>query len=135
MYFINSVILIVVSVLLYVYWLFKKTYTFFDRNGIPYLKPTWLLGNMGDALMLKKPLAVVHLELYRKLEPYKFAGLFTFHKPSIMVRDPELIKHILIKDFSHFHDRGFPVNKEIEPLGNHLLSMRGIFLTLISTRK
>lgn len=123
----NIVILVLISIFLYVHWLFKKSQSFFDKNGIPYIKPTWLVGNMGEVLMLKKPLAVLHRELYKTFEPHKLAGIFVFHRKSIMIRDPELIKHVLVKDFPHFHDRGISVNPDIEPLNYHLFSMKGTF--------
>ncbi|KAL1123515.1 hypothetical protein AAG570_002592 [Ranatra chinensis] len=42
-----------------------------------------------------------------------------------MVRDVELINKILIKDFSHFHDHGFLVDTEVNPLEGHLFNMEG----------
>lgn len=125
MHFYTSVILFIISAILYVHWLFKKVHKFFDKNGIPYVKPTWLVGNMGEVITLRKATAVVYLELYKKMEPHKFAGVFNLHTPTIMIRDPEMIKQILIKDFSHFRDRANPVSSDVEPLGNHLLSMTG----------
>ncbi|XP_065214552.1 probable cytochrome P450 6a13 [Planococcus citri] len=123
--FFNLVILAVISALLYVHRVFKKSQQFFDKNAIPYKKPTWLVGNMGEVLMLKKPLAVLYRDLYQSFEPHRLAGVVVFHKSVIMVRDPELIKHVLVKDFSHFVDRGIKVNADVEPLNNHLLSMKG----------
>ncbi|XP_065206746.1 uncharacterized protein LOC135836078 [Planococcus citri] len=125
MSFLGSVILLLITFLFYIYWRFKKSHQFFDKNGIPYLKPTIIFGNIGDTFLKKKPMPVLHLELYRKLEPHKFGGFFNFHTPFVMIRDPELIKHILIKDFAHFHDRGININTEVDRLGNHLLAMAG----------
>ena len=121
----GSVIILFITFVFYIYWHFKKAHKFFDENGIPYLKPKILVGSLSDVLFKQKPMAVLHLELYRKLEPYKFAGYFSFHTPFIMVRDPELIKHIMIKDFVHFYDRGNKLNTDVDRLGNHLLAMKG----------
>lgn len=44
------------------------------------------------------------------------AGTFTFIKPTLMVLDLELVKNILIRDFSTFQDRGFFYNKEDDPI-------------------
>lgn len=43
-------------------------------------------------------------------------GTFTFMKPTLMVLDLELVKNILIRDFSTFQDRGFFYNKEDDPI-------------------
>lgn len=52
--------------------------------------------------------------LKAKDEP--FFGLNFFNEPVLLIRDPELIKEVLIKEFSTFHDRGFLFNTEREPL-------------------
>ena len=129
----GSVILILITILFYAYWRFKKAHEFFDKNGIPYLKPKIFVGNLGDVLFKQKPMAVQHLDLYRNLEPYKFAGFFNFHTPFVMIRDPELIKHVMIKDFVHFYDRGINVNTEVDRLGNHLLAMKGTCTNIMFT--
>lgn len=50
-------------------------------------------------------------------------------KPVILVRDPELMKTITIKDFDHFVNRKEVFPKEIEPLlGSSLLNMEGRLL-------
>ena len=35
----------------------------------------------------------------------RFYGLYQFGDMSFVVKDPDLIKSITIKDFNHFHDR------------------------------
>jgi cytochrome P450 family 9 len=53
--------------------------------------------------------------------------------PVIMVRDPELIKMITVKDFDHFvdHKEFFP--EEVEPLfGGSLLMMKGMRFPIFS---
>lgn len=80
--------------------------------------------------MFKESLIIRYKELYDQLEPHRFAGVYTLHKPSIMIRDPELIKNILVKDFSHFNDHGFKPAVDVEPLTNHLFSMSGKFRRL-----
>ncbi|KAL7026329.1 hypothetical protein ACKWTF_013862 [Chironomus riparius] len=55
----------------------------------------------------------------------KAIGIYQFFVPSVFPIDPDLIKHILMKDFSHFHDRGMYHNKEADPTSAHLLSLDG----------
>jgi hypothetical protein len=48
--------------------------------------------------------------------------------PIILLRDPELIKMVTVKDFEHFLDRGIPISEEVEPLfGKGLFSLKGEF--------
>uniref|UniRef100_A0AAT9UU19 Cytochrome P450 6PZ10 n=1 Tax=Maconellicoccus hirsutus TaxID=177089 RepID=A0AAT9UU19_MACHI len=119
MNFYNSSILVVLSFAIYLYWYFKKTFKFFEKHGIPYVK-----GNM-TLRSFRKPLADVHRDLYRELEPHKFGGVFNMMKPNIIVRDPKLIKQILIRDFSFFSDRGIDIDENTDPLAHHLFTMKG----------
>lgn len=64
------------------------------------------------------------VELYKKLEPHPFAGYFNLHQSGIMIRDPGLIKRVLVKDFSNFQGLGLPGFKD-ELFGNSLSFMEG----------
>lgn len=56
--------------------------------------------------------------MYRQTnEP--FVGIFTVDCPALLIRDLELMRHILIKDFNSFTDRNFAPDPEIEPLASH----------------
>ncbi|KAG0701435.1 Cytochrome P450 9e2 [Chionoecetes opilio] len=44
-------------------------------------------------------------QFYRQLRNHKIWGIYEFFTPSLMIADPELLKHILVKDFEHFADR------------------------------
>lgn len=52
--------------------------------------------------------------------------MFTFHKPSLVINDPELIRIVLTKNFKNFHDRGVYCNEEIDPLSGHLFLLSGV---------
>lgn len=54
-----------------------------------------------------------------------FAGFYWFFKPAVFALEPELIKHILIKDFSKFTDRGFYHNEKDDPLSGQLFLLDG----------
>nr|QCY41329.1 cytochrome P450 6PZ1 [Phenacoccus solenopsis] len=80
---------------------------------------------MSQIFLLRTSLAEIYRDIYNKLEPHKFGGIFAVKKKTIIIRDPELIKNVLIKDFEYFHDRGTKVDQEVDPLGYHLFNMRG----------
>ncbi|XP_011706912.1 PREDICTED: cytochrome P450 9e2-like [Wasmannia auropunctata] len=40
--------------------------------------------------------------LYNYFPDAKYVGLVELFKPALFVRDPELIKDIVVKDFEHF---------------------------------
>jgi cytochrome P450 family 9 len=70
--------------------------------------------------------------VYTQLEGNKIAGMFDLLRPSYVVRDPELIKHITVKDFDHFVDIPviLPDNEPILTKG--LQSLKGNILCYLS---
>ncbi|XP_065221753.1 cytochrome P450 6k1-like [Planococcus citri] len=126
MCFYHSLILFATAMLLYLYWSFKNAYKFFEHRGIPFVKPSSLLfGNMADVIFMRTTLPEKYVQFYKQLAPHKFGGILTMKKPTIVFRDPELIKKILIKDFASFTDRGFNTVRKIEPLSHSLFTMKG----------
>ncbi|XP_065205534.1 probable cytochrome P450 6a13 [Planococcus citri] len=121
----NFIILIIVSISLYLYWCVKKAHLYFEKLGIPYIKPTLVLGNIKDVVLLRTSIAEWYADMYRQLDPHKLGGIFIGTQPVIMIRDPDLIRNILVRDFGYFCDRGFDVDPEIEPMSNHLFFMKG----------
>uniref|UniRef100_A0A1Q3FNR7 Putative cytochrome p450 n=2 Tax=Culex tarsalis TaxID=7177 RepID=A0A1Q3FNR7_CULTA len=65
--------------------------------------------------------------LYREFKARKLpvGGSILFVIQSAIVVDPELIKAILVKDFSSFHDRGIYNNPEVDPISGHLFALEG----------
>ena len=52
-------------------------------------------------------------------------GIFEFLQPLFLIRDPELIKQITIKDFDHFVNHRGNIDENIEPLfGRSLFVMK-----------
>lgn len=42
-----------------------------------------------------------------------------------MINDPELIRLVLVKEFSRFRDRGMYYNEQVDPLSGHLFFLPG----------
>lgn len=42
--------------------------------------------------------------------------MYRFSTASILVRDLELVKSVLVENFSSFHDNDFELNEKIDPL-------------------
>jgi cytochrome P450 family 9 len=57
---------------------------------------------------------------------FRIFGFFEFRTPIYMVRDPELLKQIAIKDFDHFSDHRMVFDEKVDPMfGNSLGAMSG----------
>ncbi|CAG9792320.1 unnamed protein product [Diatraea saccharalis] len=64
--------------------------------------------------------------MYFKHPDEKVVGFFRSTTPELIIRDPEIIKKILISDFSYFYGRGFhPYKRNIEKLIQNLFFVEG----------
>jgi cytochrome P450 family 6 len=113
------------ALLVWLYYYFTANFNYWENKGVPYLKPVPFFGNLMEMGLHRKTQAEGFRELYHKLDGQMFGGIFQTRIPMIMFRDPELIKHVLIKDFSHFHDRGMPHDVENDPISANLVILEG----------
>lgn len=116
--------LIVIGLVTWAIYLYNL-YTYWQRRGVPQETPIPILGNMKGAGTSKHFRDIVHriYEQFKGQAP--FAGLYVFIRKSAIIMDLDLIKHILIKDFSNFHDRGIFNNVRDDPLTGHLVTLEG----------
>lgn len=66
----------------------------------------------------------VYKTIYNELAGHKYGGYFQMRTPYLMIRDPEMINDILIKDFSYFCDRGIYTDYPSNPVTNNLFFMK-----------
>jgi cytochrome P450 family 6 len=116
---------VLACVLAAIYVYFKVSFNYWKKRNVPYVKPTFPFGNFADAAFLRKTIAHVQEDLYKKLDGEKYGGIYAFSIPMFIVRDPDIIKTILVKDFPSFHDHGFFSDEEMEPLTGHLFLLSG----------
>lgn len=123
--FFMEILVVFGAILAWLYYYFTANFNYWKNKGVPYLKPVPFFGNLIEIGLHRKTQAEGFRELYRKLEGQMFGGIFQTRIPMIMFRDPDLIKHVLIKDFSHFHDRGMPHDVENDPISANLVILEG----------
>uniref|UniRef100_A0A1A9V3D3 Cytochrome P450 n=1 Tax=Glossina austeni TaxID=7395 RepID=A0A1A9V3D3_GLOAU len=102
---ITAALLLQLLVLLYVYLTYR--YRYWLRHGVVYVKPSLLLGNLGSLLRMQCTSAHMIQAIYNypEAEDQPFVGIYLFHRPALLLRDPELIKRVLTKDFPKFSNR------------------------------
>lgn len=93
-----------------------NTFGYWKRKNVPYKA----LVNIFDRKYL-----VRNIYNYAKTKNSQIYGVFFFTKPALVIRDLNLIKHVLVKDFQHFDSRGTYYNEEDDPLSAHLFSIDG----------
>lgn len=102
----------------------KRYYTYWDRRGIFTPPDFYLVFGHRKLEFGRTPFANTISQLYRDTQE-RFIGIYLIIGAKLLLRDPELIRTILIKDFSYFTDRGVPIDEEQEPLSGHLFGLPG----------
>ncbi|XP_058979626.1 cytochrome P450 6A1-like [Musca domestica] len=115
-------ILVIASAVVY---LLRRNLSYWKRLGIPHEEPTALMGNM-NGLRTQRCMGDILADYYRKFKGCgPFAGIFNGQRPGVVLLDKQLIKQVLIKDFTQFTDRGLYYNEKSDPLTGHLFFLDG----------
>jgi len=116
--------------LLVTYIIGTWTHNHFSKQNVPSLKPIPFLGNMAPMVFQALSFPDFLVYMYNKLKGFKYGGVYQFMFPIVLLRDPELIKKVTVKDFEHFLDHQSPISEEAEPLfGKALFNLKGEQLT------
>lgn len=117
---------LVISVIVRIFYsVVVKNWNYFTERNVEFKRGLPVLGTMYSTLLGKEPLAISSQNIYQKYSGRKFVGMFEIGgSPSFMIRDPDLIRDITIKDFDFFVNHYFQLDKEMDPLlGRSLFSM------------
>lgn len=96
-----------VTVIFYSFYYFmKKKYSYWYSKGVKGPTPLPIVGNFLTVMLQKESATEYVKSVHLKYKGEKLVGLYRGFKPVIVVRDPDLIKQVLIKDFHIFRDRG-----------------------------
>lgn len=127
MFIIQLIVTSLVLAIGYLYFSFRRRFQLFKNIGVPYIEPTFPLGNTQDSVFKQKHFAYISQDFYRKLKAggHDYGGVFLFKAAALLVVDPEFAKTIMVRDFAHFVDRGVFYNKRDDPLSANLFFLEG----------
>ena len=106
------------AVVLAIYYYLTSTYNYWKNRGIPGPKPGLFLGNFWDIITRKYAAATAVKKWYHEFKNEPVFGIYEGTKPLLVINDLELVKDVLIRDFSLFMDRGLPVYEKVFPYYN-----------------
>ncbi|KAH8401701.1 hypothetical protein KR009_007402, partial [Drosophila setifemur] len=102
-----------------------RTMKYWQDLSIPCEEPHVLWGSM-QGVRVKRSFNDIWQSYYKKFRGTgPFAGFYWFRRPAVFVLDTTLAKHILVKEFNKFTDRGFFSNPEDDPLSGQLFLLDG----------
>lgn len=127
------IFLILFLVVLYYYG--TRTFDYWKKKGVKHDTPLPYVGNNLRQFVQRASMCMMATETYFKYPEERVVGFFRGTSPELVIRDPDIMKRILITDFHHFHARGFNPHKTvIEPLLKNLFFADGDLWKLIRQR-
>ncbi|XP_070162712.1 cytochrome P450 9e2-like [Polyergus mexicanus] len=122
----STLILIIITTCICLYYFILSKLSHFKRLKIPHVRPTPLLGHLAPFIFRRLSLEENVCKIYNIFPDVKYFGFYEFMSPVYVIRDPELIIAIAIKNFDSFCDHRDLFNKETEPLvSRNLFSING----------
>ncbi|XP_069675038.1 probable cytochrome P450 6a13 isoform X1 [Periplaneta americana] len=112
-----------ICVLLYFY--IQNSLKYWQKRGVPLIESQSPLEIIFNIISGKKSLSEVYEDVYNRLEGHRFGGVYLMLTPILVLRDPEIIKCIMSKDFESFHERGMYVDEKKDPLAANVFTAGG----------
>ncbi|RLU15507.1 hypothetical protein DMN91_012501 [Ooceraea biroi] len=118
--------LAIAIVILSIYYFFNFwNSNFFKKHGVMHVPPVPIFGNTAPIMFRRKAFPDYMVTLYNKFADAKYFGCYATTTPVFVLRDPEIIKSVLIKNFDSFPDRrGFEYFNDTL-LTKNLFSLKG----------
>lgn len=101
----------------------RKQKLFFQKRNVPIVDSSLFGGILKDVLLFKKSLTEAMTESYKEAERLDApcVGVRILYKNCLVIRDLELVKKVLVKDFNHFSNRSVSANEKYDPFGAYNL--------------
>lgn len=121
---ITVAIVLLAAVALYVYG--TRTFSYWHKKGVKHDTPLPFVGTNALVYFMRKSMSQIAVDTYWKYPEEKVVGFYRSMNPELVIRDPEIVKRILLTDFHYFYPRGLNPHKTvIEPLLRNLFFADG----------
>lgn len=101
-----------------------RKYSYWERRGVNYPKPTFFFGNAWEIMTFKKPIGYWLKSLYVSMPNVPYFGIYVMDEPYLVLKSPEIIKQVLVKDFSYFSDRTIATPKHSDLFSNFMFMQK-----------
>ncbi|XP_019699655.2 cytochrome P450 6k1-like isoform X2 [Harpegnathos saltator] len=102
---IMAVIMLMIITVVVAYLFMTRKFNYWKKRGVYEVKPVAFFGNMTNCILGKRSPSFIFKDLYDKTKGLPHMGLYIFDKPCLLLRDREIVKDVLIRDFDYFCDR------------------------------
>lgn len=97
---------IVLGLIFILYKRWAKLYDYWKERGVVHRTPYPFVGNMIDNLLRKKTMGEIFKEIAEQYKSDRYVGLYNFVTADLLLTDVRDVSMVLVKEFSHFMDRG-----------------------------
>jgi cytochrome P450 family 9 len=115
-------VLIFFTCTLAMYIRLKRKNKYWSERGVKQGSPVIIFGDKWRAISHNQSLAAWVQKIYNYSSTDRYCGAYDFMSPALVLRDPDLIKDILVKDFDHFVD-----HKRVIPEGSDPIWDKNLF--------
>ncbi|CAH1985074.1 unnamed protein product [Acanthoscelides obtectus] len=117
-------ILVPIAVVICFYW-FHIKYSYWKLRGVPGPDPIFIAGNVMPTILRQKSLGEIVTSLYRKYDGH-VVGFYRLLRPCLIVKDLDIAKTIIVKEFGSFHDNEFYIGLESDAaFGGNPFTLKG----------
>ncbi|XP_047998833.1 cytochrome P450 6B7-like [Leguminivora glycinivorella] len=123
------------TLLLLLYQYGTRTFSYWSKRGVKHDVPIPFFGTAKRQFLQQISFADIYDEMYQKYPNERFVGYYLMTCPLLVLRDPVLVKHVLVSDFNYFYSRNLhPIDENPELLLNNLFSCEGDLWKLLRQR-
>lgn len=98
-------IVVTIMIMLAMYLYMTRKFNYWEKRGVSEITPTPFFGNFTECMFSKKNPGYIIRNLYQRAKGKPYVGFYILDKPCLLIRNPEIIKDILVKDFNYFCNR------------------------------
>ncbi|XP_014218829.1 cytochrome P450 6B2-like [Copidosoma floridanum] len=104
------------------YYYLTLHFDFWKQRNVEGPKPIPFFGNLKDVFFGKTHMAMLTTRFYNEYKNEPIIGMYLNWSPALILRDADIIKDVLIKDFLVFCDRGIYISKK-DVLDHNLVAL------------
>ncbi|XP_032451660.1 cytochrome P450 6B1 [Nasonia vitripennis] len=117
------VCILTISLAISFYYFLTWNFDFWKKRNVKGPEPVPFFGNYKDNIFGKIHSTELTKRFYDEFANEKMVGIYVYGSPVLILRDLDLIRDVLIKDFAAFSDRGIRVHDRVEPLSQHFFNL------------
>jgi cytochrome P450 family 9 len=100
----------------YLYRSVRKKQSYWQDRGVKCKKPTFLFGSMS--VVRDKSFAEKIVDVYNEFPGERYHGMYQFVLPTLLIKDPDLMKQVTVKEFDHFVNHRQIADAAADPFWN-----------------